>query len=369
MKIPLNDIKAQYGFLKNEINQAVFSVLKSGNFILGENLKKFEREFAKFCGVKYAIGVGNGTDALYLALRACGVSRGDEVITSPNTFIATTEAITLNGAKPVFVDIDLDTYNIDADKIEKAITKKTKAIIVVHLYGQPADMDHILKIARKHSLYVVEDAAQAHGALYKNKKAGSMGDIGCFSFFPGKNLGGYGDAGAVVTNNKKLADKIFLLRNHGRVKKYIHKTEGINSRLDEIQAAVLLVKLKYLKKWNDLRRKKARLYDNLLKDSDGVIIPKIMEKSEPVYHLYVIRVRNRDLLRDNLKKAGISAGVHYPMPLHAQPAYKYLGYKIGDFPKAEKASKEVLSLPVYPELTEKQIRYTANQIKKFLSNE
>jgi dTDP-4-amino-4,6-dideoxygalactose transaminase len=367
MQIPQVDLKIQYWLIKKEIDKAISLVLEKSKFILGENVQKFEKEFAKFCNAQYAIGVGDGTDALYLALRACGVGKGDEVITVPNTFIATVEAITLNGAKPVFVDVNPDTYNIDVYKIEKAINKKTKAIIPVHLFGQPAEMTPILKIAKKYNLWVIEDAAQAHGAKYKGKKVGSIGDVGCFSFFPGKNLGAYGDGGIIVTNNKKIAKKISMLRDHGRTEKYIHQIEGVNSRLDELQAAILRVKLKYLDKWNKLRQRNAKIYDKLFNDISGMKTPKIINKAKPVYYFYVIRIKNRDKLREKLKKAGVSTGIHYPVPLHLQPAYKHLNYKKGDFPVAEKIAKEILSLPVYSELTVNQIQFIVNLIKKLVS--
>lgn len=368
MPIPLVDLKAQYRAIKKEIDRAIFEAIKNTNFILGENVQKFEKEFAKFCKVKYAIGVGNGTDALYLALRVLGIKTGDEVITPPNTFIATVEAITLNGAKPVFVDINPETYNIDITKIEKAITKKTKAIVPVHLYGQPADIGPILKIAKKYNLKVIEDAAQAHGAEYKGKRVGGLGDVGCFSFFPAKNLGAYGDGGMVVTNNKKIAEKVRLLRNHGRVQKYEHQIEGINSRLDELQAAILRVKLRYLNKWNQARRQRAKLYDNSLKNIKGVKIPFTPSWAVPVYYVYTIRTKERDKLQESLKKEGISTGLYYPIPLHLQPAYKYLGYKIGDFPETERAAKEILSLPICPELSKKDQNYVIQKIKEFFKS-
>jgi len=364
MRIPLLDLKAQYQSIKPEIQRAINKVLDSTQFILGENVKKFEEEFARFCGTKYAIGVGNGTDALYLALRACGISGGDEVIVPVNTFIATAEAITLNGAKPVFTDINPSTCNIDVNKIEKVISKKTKAIIPVHLFGQPAEMAAILKVAKKYNLQVIEDCAQAHGAEYKGKKVGSIGNVGCFSFFPGKNLGAYGDAGMVVTNNKKLAEKVLMLRNHGRLEKYKHEMEGINSRLDELQATILRVKLKYLAKWNRQRQKKAKIYDRLFKKVKGVITPGITKNAQSVYYFYIIRIKDRKNIQKRLKEKGISTGIHYPIPLHLQPAYKYLGYKKSDFPEAEKSAKEILSLPIYPELTFNQVKYIVNVIKK-----
>jgi len=364
MNIPLLDLKKQYFSIKKEIDEAIKNVLNNTQFILGKNVEKFEKEFAKFIGTKYAVGVGSGTDALYLALRTCKISKGDEVILPVNTFIATAEAITLNGAKPVFVDINLNTLNIDQKKIEKVITKKTKAIIPVHLFGQPAEMDAILKIAKKYKLYVIEDCAQAHGAKYKNKIVGSIGDIGCFSFFPGKNLGAYGDAGIITTNNRKLAEQIYILRNHGRLEKYKHRIEGINSRLDEIQATILRVKLKHLKKWNKARQKNAKIYDKFFKNTNDIIMPHATEDDKPVYYYYVIRAKSRKKIQTKLKNKGISTGIHYPIPLHLQPAYKYLGHKKGDFPNAERASKEILSLPIYPELTEKQIKFIVNIIKK-----
>ena len=365
MNIPLVDLKAQYKSIEKEIDKAIFGVIKNTNFILGENVQKFEEEFAKFCQVKYAVGVGNGTDALYLTLRVCGISKGDEVITQPNTFIATTEAITLNGAKPVFVDINPETYNIEKSRIEKAITKKTKAIIPVHLFGQPADMNPILKIAKKYNLKVIEDAAQAHGAEYRGKRVGGLGDVGCFSFFPAKNLGAYGDGGMVVTNNKKLADGIRMLRNHGRVQKYEHEVEGVNSRLDELQAAILRVKLRYLDKWNKARCQCAEFYNKSLKNIKGVETPFVPAWAKPVYYVYTIRVKERDKLKEYLEKKGISSGIYYPIPLHLQLAYKYLGYKRGDFPETEKAADEILNLPMYSELTISQIKFITNSIKDF----
>ena len=370
MKIPLVDLKAQYRAIKKEIDRAIFGVIKSSKFVLGENVKKFEEEFAKFCNAKYAIGVGNGTDALYLTLRTLGIKKGDEVITSPFTFIATAEVIANLAAKPVFVDIDPETYNIDAKKITKAITRRTKAIIPVHLYGQPSDMSSILKIAKKYKLFVIEDAAQAHGARYKGKRVGSIGDVGCFSFFPAKNLGAYGDAGMVVTNSQKIAETLFVLRDHGRANrgtnKYIHQTEGVNSRLDELQAAILRVKLHHLPKWIKNRQRNAKTYDSFLEKIIGIKIPRIKAGFESTYHLYVIRAQNRDELQKSLKKIGIATGIHYPIPLHLQPAFKYLGYEKGDFPETEKVAKEILSLPMYPELNKKQIKFVADSIQKIM---
>lgn len=357
MQIPFVDLKAQYNLIKDEIDEVIHRVIDKTSFIMGEEVRRFEEEFALFCKAKYAVGVANGTEALMLALKACGLTIGDEVITVPNTFIATTEAITMIGAKIVFVDVDPDTYNIDVSKIEEKVTTKTKAIIPVHLYGQPADMDPINQIARKYNLKIVEDAAQAHGAEYKGRRIGTLGDIACFSFYPGKNLGAYGDAGAVVTNNEELAQKIAMLRNHGRTKKYLHQIEGFNSRLDALQAAILRVKLRHLEDWNEERREKAKLYNQLLEPFPKIITPKMLDSTVPVYHLYVVRIKNRDGLQNILKTKGISTGIHYPLPLHLQPAYSYLGCKEGEIPMTERVSKEILSLPMYAELKEEDITY------------
>ena len=364
--IPFVDLKAQYNSIKYEIDEAIQKVLDTTSFIMGEELRKFEEEFARFCDVKYAIGVANGSDALILALRACGISEGDEVITVPHTFIATTEAISNVGGKVVFVDIDSKTYTIDVSKMEEKITERTKAIIPVHLYGQPADMDPILKIAKKYNLKVIEDAAQAHGAKYKGKKVGSIGDVACFSFYPGKNLGAYGDAGVVMTNNEEIVKKVKLLRNHGRItKKYEHEIEGYSSRLDNLQAAILQVKLRHLNKWNESRRKNAKKYNELLNNIGGIITPYEADYAKHVYHLYVIRAEGRDKLREDLKSKGIATGIHYPIPLHLQPAYSYLDYKKGDSPVTEKTSQEILSLPMYAELSENQIMEICYWVKNF----
>lgn len=364
--IPFVDLKVQYDSIKEEIDEAIQEVLNTTSFIMGEELKKFELEFARFCDVKYAIGVANGSDALILVLRACGIGKGDEVITVPHTFIATTEAISNVGGKVVFVDIDPKTYTIDVTKVEEKITKNTKAIIPVHLYGQSTDMEHIMELAKKYKLKVIEDAAQAHGAEHKGKKVGSIGDVGCFSFYPGKNLGAYGDAGMVVTDNEEIAEKIILLRNHGRItKKYEHKIEGYSSRLDNLQAAIIRVKLKYLNKWNEMRRENAKKYNELLSNIDGIITPYEADYAKHVYHLYVIKTENRDKLREELKSEGVATGIHYPIPLHLQPAYNYLGYKRGDFPVTEKASQEILSLPMFAELSDQQIEEIVELIKCF----
>ena len=365
VKIPLVDLKAQYSILKSEIEPAVKSVLDRCDFIMGAGVSMFEEEFAEFTGGKFCIGVSNGTDAIHLALLACGIKNGDEVVTVPNTFIATTEAITMTGARVVFADIDSESYTIDVRQIKNKITKKTKAIIPVHLYGLPADMDTIMKIAKDEGLFVIEDAAQAHGAICKDMGVGVIGDIGCFSFYPGKNLGAYGDAGAIVTNNEEFVNKIKLLRDHGRRKKYEHEIEGFNKRIDTLQAAVLRIKLKYLKEWNEKRRKNAEIYSYALKDIDGVEVPVKIKDIKSVYHLYVIKAKDRDNLKEYLEKEGIATGIHYPIPLHLQSAYKYLGLKEGNFPVAEDTAKRILSLPMYPELSEEQIYYISEKIKKF----
>jgi dTDP-4-amino-4,6-dideoxygalactose transaminase len=361
--VPFLDLKAQYQSIKEEVNEAILSVVESCAYAKGPAVRQFQKNFSEYCETKHAVGVANGTDAIYLALRAVGVGPGDEVITTPDTFIATTEAITQAGAKIVFVDINPKTYNIDVSKIEEKITSKTKAIVPVHLFGQPADMEPILEIAKKHNLKVVEDAAQAHGARYFGKRVGTFGDVACFSFYPGKNLGAYGDGGAVVTNNEEIATNVEKIADHGSLKKYIHEVEGVNSRLDSVQAAVLDVKLKYLDQWNESRRKNAYVYNELLKDIDGVITPAELENTVPVYHLYVIQVDNRDALQQKLSDAGIASGIHYPYPLHLVPAYEYLGLKKGAFPNAENCAERFLSLPMYAELTESMIKSVCDVIK------
>lgn len=361
------DLKKQYQSIKKEIDRAIKNVLESGQFVGGMEVEKFEKYIAKFCGIKYAISVNSGTDALFLSLKALGIGPGDEVITTPFTFIATAEVIANLGAKPVFVDIDFGTFNIDSPKIKEKITKRTKAIIPVHLFGQMAEMKEIMKIAKKYNLFVIEDAAQAIGAEYKGKKAGTIGDIGCFSFFPSKNLGAYGDGGMIITNNKKLAEKIRLLRNHGSSpkNKYLNLILGTNSRLDAIQSAILRVKLKYLKNWIKKRQEIAKYYDQNLKGVGDIITPEIFSNRTHTFHQYTIRTKHRDELKKFLEKNGIPTMIYYPIPLHLQPCFKYLGYKKGDFPEAEKTSKEVLSLPIYPELSKKEQDFIIEKIKKF----
>ena len=365
MKIPFVDLKAQYSSIKEEIDQAISNVIQESAFIGGKYAKAFEEDFADYVGVKNCVGVGNGTDALYVALKALGISEGDEVITVANTFIATSEAITMTGAKVVFVDCDKETYNIDVDKLEQAITSKTRAIIPVHLYGQPAEMDKIKDVAKKHNLYVVEDAAQAHGAEYQGQRIGTIGDMACFSFFPGKNLGAYGDAGAVVTNDDELARKARMFANHGRIEKYNHEFEGTNSRLDGLQAAILDVKLKHLDKWIERRRTIAGTYDAALKDI--VITPSVLSDVKHVYHLYVIRIKNRDRVKELLAEKGIATGIHYPIPLPFLKAYSYLGHKPADFSIAYSIKDEILSLPIHGDMTDEQVEYVIASLKDVMN--
>jgi len=355
MNIPLLDLKAQYESIKNEINKAVLGVLESGNYVLGPNIKALEEEVAAYCGVKHGIGVANGTDALFLSLKVYGIGSGDEVITTPYTFFATAEVISLVGATPVFVDIDPKTYNIDVTKIEEKVTERTKAIIPVHIFGQMVDMDTIMEIAKKYNLLVVEDACQAIGAEYKGKKAGSIGHISCFSFFPTKNLGGYGDGGMIVTNDGEIAEKIKVLRTHGSKPKYHHSVLGYNSRLDELQAAILRVKFKYLDKWNEQRRQKAKSYNQFLTNK-VLSVPYIEEGNTSIYHLYIIRVLQRDKIMQLLKEKGIGCAIYYPVPLHLQKVYEELGYKEGALSEAEKASLETLAIPLYAELTDRELQ-------------
>ena len=362
MNIPLVDLKSQYASIKNEIDGAIQTVLNQTDFIGGGAIRTFEKGFADFSGIRHVVGVANGTDAIQLVHRACGIGSGDEVITAVNIFIATSEAVTAAGAKPVFVDNDPLTYTIDTTKIEAQITPKTKAIIPIHLYGQPADMKAIMQIAEKHHLIVIEDAAQAHGALYDGMKIGNFGKAATFSFYPGKNLGAYGDAGAVATNDEKLAENVRMLANHGRLEKYEHQIEGYNSRLDTIQAAILSVKLPHLDEWVKRRQYHAAHFDELLRDRDTIKIPVVRKNSTHVYHLYVVRVDNREKVRSILKEKGIATGIHYPIPLHLQPAYRYLNHRAGDFPVAEKYAPQLLSIPLYPELTDAQVEYIAGTL-------
>jgi len=352
--IPFGDLKAQYHSIKAEIDTAIAGVLESSQFALGPEVAAFEKEFAAYCSTSDAIGVNSGTSALHLALLAAGVGPGKEVITTPFTFVATVAAIEYAGATPVYVDIDSQSYNLDPKKLESAITAKTKAILPVHLYGQPADMGPILDIARARSVAVIEDAAQAHGAEYEGQRAGSLADLACFSFYPGKNLGAYGEAGSVVTANPDYAKTVRLLRSWGESRRYYHDLRGFNYRMEGLQGAILRVKLRHLERWTEARRAHATLYDRLLKDS-GVVTPRQMSYARHVYHVYAIRTPNRDALVDALNAADIQYGIHYPIPIHLQRAYRDSRYGEGDFPVAEQVAREVLSLPIYPELQRSQI--------------
>lgn len=365
--IPLVDLRVQYQSLKEEILTAISNALDDMQLFLGKNVRGFEAEFAEYCGVQYAVGVGSGTEALHLALLACGIGPGDEVITVSHTFMATVEAICLTGATPILVDIDPDTYTMDVSQIEDKITSQTKAIIPVHLYGQPADMDPILTIAEKYRLIVVEDACQAHGAEYKGKRTGSLGDVGCFSFYFSKNLGAYGEAGICVTNNDEIARRLRMLRNHGSEEKYHHSVMGVNARLDEIQAAIMRVKLRRLDEWNEARRRNAYSYNELLKDSP-VVTPNEAQYAKHVYHLYVIRTPLRDQLQTYLRERGVATGIHYPVPVHLQTAWQTANYRMESLPVTEKYVNEILSLPMYAELTPGSIEYVAEAIRDFYRN-
>lgn len=352
--IPFVDLKAQYRSIKQEIQAAIEDVLENSAFILGKHVEAFEEAFAAFCQTPYAMGVNSGTSALHLAMLAAGIGPGDEVITVPFTFVATTAAIGYTGAKPVFVDVDPASFTMDPAKIEAAITERTKAIVPVHLYGQPADMDPIMEIARRHKLIVIEDAAQAHAAEYKGRRAGSIGDLGCFSFYPGKNLGAYGEGGAVVTANPEYRRLVRMYRDWGAEKKYEHILKGYNYRLEGMQGAILGVKLRYLEGWTEARRQHAAQYDELL-GPEGIRIPRQLPYARHVYHIYAIRTERRAQLQAELQQRGVQTGIHYPIPVHLMPAYAELGHREGEFPAAEQAAREVLSLPMYPELTREQI--------------
>lgn len=370
MKIPFVDLKAQYKSIEQEIQSAINEVLENSTFINSRQVDNFEKKFAELIGVKHCIGVGNGTDALIIALKTLGIGAGDEVIVPANSFIATSEAVTAAGARVVFVDNHPDTYNIDVDKIKEKITLKTKAIIPVHLYGQMADMDSILNIALNFNLKIIEDAAQAHLSEYKMKnstwkKAGTLGDMATFSFYPSKNLGAYGDAGAIVTDNDETANLARMYANHGRIAKYNHEFEGYNSRLDGLQAAILNVKLKYLQEWTDKRKMVASKYSELLSRIQGIVLPIVGKQFNPVWHLYVIRTERRDDLQAFLKDKSIATGVHYPIALPNLEAYKYLHKFREDFPIASQYQMKLLSLPIYPELTFEQQNYIVSQLKSF----
>jgi dTDP-4-amino-4,6-dideoxygalactose transaminase len=367
MKVPFLDLKSHHTPMLDEINGAIREVVESSAFAGGPFVERFEEEFATYCDASHAIGVGSGTDALWLALLALGVGPGDEVITVPNTFMATAEAITFSGATPVFVDVDERTYTMDPNALANAITARTKAIIPVHLFGQPADMDPILETARQRGLFVIEDAAQAHGAEYKGRRVGTLGDAACFSFYPGKNLGAFGEAGAVVTDDPELQRKIRILRDHGQVRKYHHSLIGWNCRMDGIQAAVLQVKLRHLENGNQLRRGHACRYDRAFGQMEMVVVPWQAGYARHVYHIYAIRVQDRDAVMEFLAEEGIGCGIHYPVPIHLQGAYRGLGYEQGAFPIAERCAMEFLSLPMFPELTPEQAESVIQSVKEVVT--
>ncbi len=367
MNVPMLDLTEQYASLKQEINQTLEEIISGSRFILGSHVKQLEEDIATFSNVHYGIGVASGSDALHISLLACGIQPGDEVIVPSFTFFATAGAVARAGAIPVFVDIDPKTYNIDPEKVKEAITDKTAAIIPVHLYGQMADMDPIVELARKHHLAIIEDAAQAIGSAYKGKSPGELGTAACYSFFPTKNLGAYGDGGMIVTKDEEIAETAKVIRVHGSKPKYYHHILGLNSRLDELQAGVLNVKFRYLKRWNELRTEKAGIYTSLFSDylKEGVVTPYVEAHNEHVFHQYTIRAERRNELQQFLKERGVSTMVYYPQPLHLQPVFHELGYQPGDLPEAERAAREALSLPMFPELTLEQQEYVVEQIASF----
>lgn len=365
MDVPFLDLKAQLPQIRSEIEERLSKIIDNTAFVCGEEVREFEETFSKLHGVKYAVGLSSGTDGNHLALLCCGIGKGDEVIVPVNTFIATVEAVSYTGAVPVFVDIDERTFNIDVNKIEDKITSRTKAVNPVHLFGQPADLMPIKKTAKKYNLLVIEDAAQAHTAEYGGKKIGSIGEIASWSFYPGKNLGAWGEAGAITTSNHRMYQKSGKLRDHGSERKYYHDLIGYNYRMSEFQAAVLNVKMKYIREWTEMRRRNAEIYNSMLDAIEQVVTPLELEGVKHVYHLYVIRAKNRQKLQMYLGEKGIGTGLHYPIPLHLTQAYSYLGYKKGDFPVAEKLAQAVLSLPMYAELTEDQIEYVCENIRAF----
>ena len=377
------DLKRQYEMIKDEIDEAIQKTIDACAFVAGEKVKEFENNFANYCGAKYAIGISTGTSAIYAALKVLDIGKHDAVITVPFTFIATTEAISFTGATPIFVDIKEDSYTLDPNKIKEYIERKcewvekkgilrdqekklnVRAIIPVHLYGQPADMDPIMAIAKKYNLAVIEDTAQAHGALYKDKKAGTIADLGAFSFYPSKNLGAYGQGGMVLTNKEEFAEKVRMIIDHGQKERYHHEFEGWNYKMDGFQASILNVKLNYLDDWNEDRRQNAYYYNELLNGLEKIITPKEMAYAKHVYHLYVVRVPNRENFQSFLNDNSVGTSIHYPMPLHLQKAYKHLGYKEGDFPISEKCAREIVSLPMFPELTRQEIEYACTIIRKW----
>jgi dTDP-4-amino-4,6-dideoxygalactose transaminase len=364
--VPFVDLRAQYRSIRDEVRAAMDKVIEEAAFIGGKALQDFQDAFTRYSGARFGMGVSSGTSALHLALDACGVRPGDEVITVPSTFIATTEAITQAGGVIRFVDVHPESFNLDPAHLEAAIGPKTKAVMPVHLFGQTADMDAIGAAARSHGLRVIEDAAQAHGAEYKGRRAGSLGEIAGFSFYPGKNLGAYGDGGFVTTNDEEMARRVKLLLDHGRTTKYEHVAEGYNYRLDALQAAILSVKLRHLDAWNEARRRVARAYDERLGGLPGLALPQEQPGCKHVYHIYAVRTDRRDALRAHLEKRGVASGVHYPIPLHLQPAYKHLGIPKGRFPVAERLSESVLSLPMYPEMEERHIEAVCAAVREFI---
>ncbi|HZH30345.1 MAG TPA: DegT/DnrJ/EryC1/StrS family aminotransferase [Pyrinomonadaceae bacterium] len=372
MNVPFVDLQAQYRAIKREVDEAIGRVVESAAFILGREVEAFETAFAEYLGARFCVGVSSGTAAIQLAVTACRIGAGDEVIVPANTFFATAEAVSTAGATPVFVDADPVSYTIDVNKIEAAITSRTRAIMPVHLYGQPADLDPIFEIAARHDLSVIEDAAQAHGSLYKGRRTGALGRANCFSFYPGKNLGAYGEGGAVVTDDAEVARRVRLLRDHGSEQKYRHDIIGYNFRLEGIQGAVLNVKLKYLDGWNELRRAHAARYRELLSGMDAagaLTLPRELPYARHIYHLYVVQCEARDALQKHLAAAGVQTGIHYPVPVHLQPAYASLGHRAGDFPEAERQAARLLSLPMFPELTGAQIEHVAEALRSFAGSQ
>ena len=367
IKVPFLDLGAQHTPLRTEFEEAIGEVIDSGAFAGGPIVTEFENEFAAFCGSRYAVGLGSGTEALWLALLAAGIGAGDEVITVSNTFIATAEAITYTGARPVFVDVDEHTYTMDPAQLEKALTSRTKALIPVHLFGQTADLDPILSFARENGLILIEDAAQAHGAEYKGRKAGSLGAAGCFSFYPGKNMGAFGEAGAVITDDESLQRKIRILRDHGQVRKYHHSMIGWNCRMDGIQAAVLRVKLRHHEHNNEQRRSHASRYNKSFSELEEIVRPKEANYGRHIYHIYAVRLQERDEVMRLLEENGIGCGIHYPVPIHLQEAYRELGYQKGAFPVSERTCAEFISLPMFPELTETQLDLVSDVLKGALT--
>ena len=365
MKIKFVDLNRQHNLYKDELLQAITAVLDKGDFILGDFVKEFEKSFSDYIGCQYAVGVDSGSSALSLALKTIDIGNGDEVITVPNTFISTAYAISDCGGKPVFVDVEEQTQLMDISLVESAVTSKTKAIIPVHLFGQMVDMNSLMKIAKKHNLFVIEDSCQAHGASQNGKKAGSIGDLACFSFYPGKNLGAFGDGGMITTSKKLYYEKLMLLRNNGSIKKYYHKLKGRNARLDNIQAAVLKVKMKYLDEWNQKRKRIADKYSQSFNEVGDLILPAIKEENKSAHHLYVVRTKYRDELYDYLNSNGIETIIHYPIPIHLQESYSELQLTSGSFPITELLANEILSVPIHPHLTNQDLRYIINSMKKY----